>query len=140
MTEIDPHVGASMRNALRRRRFYNGGYVSFALPPMESAADVIEASKAVIAACASGRLTLREAAGISSLIARHAKLIEQVDLEKRVKRLEQEQGERGLKPPLNADEKCERAEPKATYPPPDFLWEERQAWRRAAEEFDANHK
>jgi hypothetical protein len=85
-------------------------------------------------------LTVREAAGISSLIARHAKLIEQVDLEKRVKRLEQEQGERGLKPPLNADEKCERAEPKATYPPPDFLWEERQAWRRAAEEFDANHK
>ena len=104
---------------------------------MESAADVVEASKAVIAACASGRLTVREAAGISSLIARHAKLIEQVDLEKRVKRQEQEQGERGLKPLLNADEKCERAE---TYPPPDFLWKERQAWRRAAEEFEANHK
>ena len=137
MTEIDPYVGASTRNALRRRRFYNGGYVSFALPRMESAADVVEASKAVIAACASGRLTVREAAGISSLIARHAKLIEQVDLEKRVKRQEQEQGERGLKPLLNADEKCERAE---TYPPPDFLWKERQAWRRAAEEFDANHK
>ena len=61
-------------------------------------------------------------------------------MEKRVKRLEQEQGERGLKPPLNAGEKCERAEPKATYPPPDLLWEARQAWRRAAEEFDANHK
>jgi hypothetical protein len=107
---------------------------------MESAADVIEASKAVIAACASGRLTLREAAGISSLIARHAKLIELVDLEKRAKRLEQEQGERGRKPPLNADEKCERAEPEATSPPRDLLWEERQAWRRAAEEFDAKPK
>jgi len=107
---------------------------------MESAADVVEASKAVITACASGRLTVREAAGISSLIARHAKLIEQVDLEKRVKRLEQEQGERGLKPPLNADEKYERAEPKATYPPPDFLWKERQAWRRAAAGLDPNPK
>ena len=133
VTEIDPHVGASTRNALRRRRFYNGGYVSFALPPMESAADVIEASKAVIAACASGRLTVREAAGISSLIARHAKLIEQVDLEKRVKRLEQEQGERGLRPPPPA-------EPKATYPPPDLLWEQRQAWRRELERLDAEHK
>ncbi len=103
-------------------------------------ADFTMAARAVIAACGSGRLTVREAAGISSLIARHAKLIEQVDLEKHVKRLEQEQGERGLKPLLNADEKCERAEPKATYPPPDFLWKERQAWRRAAEEFDAKSK
>ena len=83
---------------------------------------------------------MREAAGISSLIARHAKLIEQVDLEKRFKRLEQEQGERGLKPLLNADEKYERAEPKATYPPPDLLWEARQAWRRAAEGLDPNPK
>jgi hypothetical protein len=74
------------------------------------------------------------------LIARHAKLIELVDLDKRVKRLEQEQGKRGFKPPPNADEKCERAEPEATSPPPRMLWEERQAWRRAAEEFDAKPK
>jgi hypothetical protein len=80
-------------------------------------------------------LTLREATGLISLIMRHAKLIELVDLEKRVK-----QGERGLKPPLNADEKCERAEPRATYPPLDLLWEQRQAWRRAAAEFDPKPK
>jgi hypothetical protein len=129
-----------MRAAPRRRRFYDNDYISFALPPMRTAADVVEASNAVIAACASGRLTLREVAGLSSLIARHAKLIELVDLEKRVKRLEQEQGERGLKPPLNADEKCERAEPEATYPPPSLLWEEEQAWARALQDFDAKPK
>ena len=76
-------VGESIRAALRRRRFYDNDYISFALPPMRTAAEVVEASNAVIAACASGRLTLREATGLISLITRHAKLIGLVDLEKR---------------------------------------------------------
>ena len=50
---------------------------------MRTAAEVVEASNAVIEACASGRLTLREATGLISLITRHAKLIGPVDLEKR---------------------------------------------------------
>ena len=115
MTEIDPRVGAPMRNALRRRRFYSGGYVSFALPPLESAADLIEASKAVIVACASGRLTVPEAVSITSLIARHAKLIELVDLK------------------LNANKKCEPAEPEGTSAPPNLITEEMQAMLRSLE-------
>jgi hypothetical protein len=83
MTETDARDEGPMRAAPRRRRFYDNDYISFALPPMRTGADVVEASNAVIEACASGRLTLREATGLISLITRHAKLIELVDLEKR---------------------------------------------------------
>ena len=83
MTETDARDEGPMRAAPRRRRFYDKGYISFALPPMRTAADVVEASNAVIEACASGRLTLREATGLIGLITRHAKLIGPVDLEKR---------------------------------------------------------
>ena len=83
MTETNARDEGPMRAALRRRRFYDNDYISFALPPMRTAAEVVEASNAVIAACASGRLTLREATGLISLITRHGKLIGRVDLEKR---------------------------------------------------------
>jgi len=83
MTETDARDEGPMRAAPRRRRFYDNDYISFALPPMRTAADVVEASNAVIEACASGRLTLREATRLGSLIRRHAKLIGLVDLEKR---------------------------------------------------------
>jgi hypothetical protein len=83
MTETNARDEGPMLAALRRRRFYDNDYISFALPPMTTAAEMVEASNAVIAACASGRLTLREATGLISLIMRHAKLIGPVDLEKR---------------------------------------------------------
>jgi hypothetical protein len=67
-----------------------GGGVSFSLPPTRNAAEVLEASSAVLAACASGRLTPQEATDISVLIAGHAKPIELVDLEKRIERIERE--------------------------------------------------
>ena len=82
MTETNARDEGPMRAAPRRRRFYDNDYISFTLPPMRTAAEVVEASNAVIAACASGRLTLREATGLISLITRHAKLIGLVDLEK----------------------------------------------------------
>jgi len=115
MTETDARDEGPMRAAPRRRRFYDNDYISFALPPMRTAADVVEASNAVIEACASGRLTLREATGLGSLIRRHAKLIGLSDLEK-------------LKPPLSAEEKCNLDEDD----PSRMLYAERQAWRRAA--------
>ncbi len=99
MTETDARDEGPMRAAPRRRRFYDKGYISFAPPPMRTGADVVEE------ACASGRLTLREATGLSSLIRRHAKLIGLVDLEKR-----------------------EATEDN----PSTMLYEERQAWARAA--------
>ena len=83
MTETDARDEGPMRAAPRRRRFYDNDYISFALPPMRTAAEVVGASNAVIEACASGRLTLPEATGLISLITRHAKLIGLVDLEKR---------------------------------------------------------
>src|SRR5258707_15006950 len=105
MTETDARDEGPMRAAPRRRRFYDKGYISFEPPPMRTGGDVVEASNAVIEVCASGRLTLREATGLSSLIRRHAKLIGLVDLEKR--------------------------EATEDNPSP-MLYEERQAWARAA--------
>jgi hypothetical protein len=67
-----------------------GRFVSFPLPPMRSAAEVLEGSNAVLVACASGLITLQEAADISGIIAEYAKLIEKTDLEKRIECMEQE--------------------------------------------------
>ena len=105
MTETNARDEGPMRAAPRRRRFYDNDYISFALPPMGTAAEVVEASNAVIEACASGRLTLREATDLISLIMRHAKLIGPVDLEKRE---------------ATDDD------------PSSMLYEEDQAWARAA--------
>jgi hypothetical protein len=66
-----------------------GSPVSFSLPPIRSAAEALEASNAVLSACANGEITPQEAAEINNLIAAHVKLIEVADLEKRVEQLEQ---------------------------------------------------
>jgi hypothetical protein len=63
--------------------------VTVALPPIETAADALRASTALVAATASGDLTPGEASEISALVATHIKLLETVDLERRIAALEQ---------------------------------------------------
>jgi hypothetical protein len=57
--------------------------VEFELPKIESAADLPKASSAVLAACAAGELSPREASEIMGLISTHARMIEVAALEKK---------------------------------------------------------
>ena len=54
--------------------------VSFDLPPINSAEDVVTAMRAIAAALASGELSPSEAAGAGSFVGWHAKAIEVFDL------------------------------------------------------------
>jgi hypothetical protein len=62
--------------------------VSFELPKIETAADACTASAAIVAACANGELTPREATEFMSLVATHGGLLEATELEKRLAALE----------------------------------------------------
>jgi Family of unknown function (DUF5681) len=62
--------------------------VEFELPKIESAADAVKASSAVIAACAAGELSPHEANQIMGLISTHVRTIEVAELEARVAALE----------------------------------------------------
>ncbi len=62
--------------------------VPFPMPKMESAADAVKASAAVIAAVAEGELTLSEAAELTTMVEVFARTIEVADLEKRLIALE----------------------------------------------------
>ena len=55
--------------------------VEFELPKIESAADALKASSAVIAACAAGELSPHEATEIMALISTHVRTIEVAELE-----------------------------------------------------------
>lgn len=66
-----------------------GRAVEIALPPVRTAADVVEALAAVGQAVADGTLTPEEAAPMAALIEAQRRAIETVDLEERVTRLEQ---------------------------------------------------
>jgi hypothetical protein len=63
--------------------------VEFELPKIESAADAVKASSAVITACAAGDLSPHEATAIMGLISTHVRTIEVAELETRVAALEQ---------------------------------------------------
>jgi hypothetical protein len=76
-----------------------GSLVPFSLPEIRSAAGALEASNAVLSACANGEITPQEAADINNLIARHVKLIEVAELEKRVEQLEQQRQNEHQKSP-----------------------------------------
>jgi hypothetical protein len=65
--------------------------VEFELPKIESAADALKASSAVIAACAAGELSPHEASEIMGLISTHVRAIEVAELELRVAALEKKQ-------------------------------------------------
>ena len=62
--------------------------VEFELPKIESAADAVKASSAVITACAAGELSPHEATAIMGLISTHVRTIEVAELEPEVAALE----------------------------------------------------
>jgi hypothetical protein len=65
--------------------------VEFELPKIESAADALKASSAVISACAAGELSPHEATEIMGLISTHVSTIEVAELEVRLTALEKRQ-------------------------------------------------
>jgi hypothetical protein len=65
--------------------------VEFELPKIESAADAVKASSAVLTACAAGELSPHEASEIMGLISTHVGAIEVAELEARVAALEKKQ-------------------------------------------------
>lgn len=73
-----------------------GRPMRFALPALESLADVPRATAAIAAAVAAGELTTDEAAGLAGVLAAHVRAAEVADLEARIAALEavQPQGNR----------------------------------------------
>jgi len=63
-------------------------HVSFELPQIETAADAVTASAALLQAVADGELTPSEASDISRLIDGFMKTVEVADIDERLKRLE----------------------------------------------------
>jgi hypothetical protein len=67
-----------------------GRPVAFELPPnIETAADAVRASSAVLTACAAGNLSPSEATEIMSMISSHIRLLETTEIEARLTALEQ---------------------------------------------------
>ena len=66
--------------------------VSFALPQIKTAADLVSATNAIAASVASGELTTGEAANLSSLVTNVGKAIELSELETRLALVEQQLG------------------------------------------------
>ena len=65
--------------------------VEFDLPPIESAADAVEAERAVLTACSRGELTPSEATEVMALISSLARTIEGAEIETRLAALEKRQ-------------------------------------------------
>ena len=72
--------------------------VSFALPKIQTAADVVAATNAIAEAVASGELMPTEAASMSTLVGNAAKAIELHELEARIVRLEEQAIMKGRAP------------------------------------------
>jgi hypothetical protein len=62
--------------------------VAFELPQIKNAADVLEASSAVIAACAEGTLSPDEAAKVMEMVSAHVRTLEAVEFEARLQAIE----------------------------------------------------
>jgi hypothetical protein len=62
--------------------------VTFELPTIESAGDALKASSAILAACAAGQLSMREAGEFMNLVSSHVRMHESNDLEARITALE----------------------------------------------------
>jgi hypothetical protein len=63
--------------------------VTFTLPKLTSAGDAVRASAAIVAAVAAGELTPSEASAVSSVVHNFSKTLETVELEDRIRRLEE---------------------------------------------------
>ena len=62
--------------------------VTFALPPMQAAADALQAAGAILAAVASGDLTPAEGAHVMALVETYRRTFETTELESRIAALE----------------------------------------------------
>ena len=62
--------------------------ISFALPPVSTAADIVVASTSVLAAVSEGEITPDEAGRVMALLTAHRAIIEVGDLERRLSALE----------------------------------------------------
>jgi hypothetical protein len=62
--------------------------ITFALPPIRTAADTVEASASLLAAVADGEVTPDEAGRVMALLTAHRSLVETGDHEKRIEALE----------------------------------------------------
>jgi len=65
--------------------------ITFALPEIQTTADLPKASAALLRAVAGGELALSEAAELAKLIAAHCQAIETTELQARLEQLEQAQ-------------------------------------------------
>jgi len=63
-------------------------HVPFALPPLETAADAVKATAALVSAVAAGELTPAEAAELSNLVEGFSRAVELHDMQTRIERLE----------------------------------------------------
>ncbi|GJD54053.1 hypothetical protein OPKNFCMD_6833 [Methylobacterium crusticola] len=62
--------------------------IRFALPPIETTADLTRATSALLAAVAAGEITPSEAAELGKLVDAHVKAIEVTDIQSRLEALE----------------------------------------------------
>ncbi|MBY8335901.1 hypothetical protein KYN89_02450 [Alteriqipengyuania sp. NZ-12B] len=62
--------------------------ITFELPPIETAADTVAASSALLASVAAGDVALDEAGRAMALLTAHKQLVETCDLESRIAALE----------------------------------------------------
>lgn len=62
--------------------------ITFALPPIKSAADTVSASSVLLQAVAEGEVTPDEAGRVMALLTSHRTLVEAGDLERRIEALE----------------------------------------------------
>ena len=81
---LSDHLGFVVRYRLARRPLR----LSFALPPIKSAADTVAASGSLLAAVAAGDVTPDEAGRVMALLTSHRALVETGDLERRIEALE----------------------------------------------------
>jgi len=63
-------------------------HVPFALPPLETAADAVKATAALVSAVAAGELTPAEAAELSKLVEGFSRAVDLHDIQTRLERLE----------------------------------------------------
>jgi tellurite resistance protein len=68
--------------------------VSFALPPIKTAADTVTASASLLEAVAAGEVTPDEAGRVMALLTAHKSLVEAGELEGRIAALEAKGGTR----------------------------------------------
>lgn len=67
-------------------------HINFSLPPIETTADVVKATGAMLKAVADGEITPSEAAELSKLVAAHVSAVQAHDLDERLKRIEEASG------------------------------------------------